>query len=197
MDKCRAIAFRWVLPIAEIFVCAVLLWPTRGFLAWQLRATGHSYWPTMIGEPPRLNARVILVTKTLQEMKTEGLSDLRFSAPAVLNIPCSLLGLLRRETVPRGFLPEFWRSLTWPILGMVFWWIAGRGIDALVASRRGFLSPQITWIEVFAAILVIALGTLDWRSFFPARTIAVVLSSLGPQLLRQVVCGCCSEELPS
>jgi hypothetical protein len=165
VGKRRNIAFRWVLPIAEILVCAVLLWPTKGLLALQLRAAGHSYWPAKVGEPPHLNVRVIMVTMTPQEMKAMELSNLRFSAPAVLNIPCSLFGLLRQETVPRGFSPELWRSLTWPVLGIVFWWIAGRSIDALVASRRGFLSPQITWIELFVAILVVALGTVDWVLF--------------------------------
>ena len=162
----RVIAFRWVLPIAEILLCAALLWPWRGFLTWQLRSTGHAYWPTKIGEPPHLNARVIVVTKTPQEMKAEELSSLRFSAPAVLNIPCSLFGLLRRQAVPLGFLPEFWRSLTWPILGIVFWWIAGRGIEALVASRRRLLSPAITWVEVVVASLVILPGVFIWLLFF-------------------------------
>ena len=37
----RVIAFRWVLAVAEILACAALLWPWRGFLAWQLRATEH------------------------------------------------------------------------------------------------------------------------------------------------------------
>jgi hypothetical protein len=87
------------------------------------------------------------------------------SAPAVLNIPCSLLGLLRREAVPLGMLPEFWRSVSWPFFGIIFWWIAGRGIEALVASRRGLLSPSITWIEVFVACLVVALGALIWAFF--------------------------------
>jgi hypothetical protein len=161
----RVIAFRWVLPVAEILICAALLWPWRGFLAWQLRATGHAYWPTRVEEPVHLNARSMAATKTPQEMKAEELLEIRISAPALLNIPCSLLGLMRRETVPRGMLPEFWRSISWPVFGIVFWWIAGRGIEALVASRRYLLSPAIAWIEVFVASLVIVLGILIWLIF--------------------------------
>ena len=41
MNIRRVIAFRWVRAVAEILVCAALLWPWRGFLAWQLRATEH------------------------------------------------------------------------------------------------------------------------------------------------------------
>jgi hypothetical protein len=162
----RVIAFRWVLPIAEILVCAALLWPWRGFLAWQLRATGHAYWPTRIEEPVHLNVGLVAVTKTLEEMNAEELSEIRISAPTLLNIPCSLLGLMRREAVPRGTLPEFWRSISWPFFGIVFWWIAGRGIEALVASRRHLLSPAITWIEVFVASLVIVIGVFIWLLFF-------------------------------
>jgi hypothetical protein len=57
-------------------------------------------------------------------------------------------------------LAEFWRSVSWPFFGIIFWWIAGRGIEALVASRRRLLSPVITWIEVFVASVDVALGTL-------------------------------------
>jgi hypothetical protein len=161
----RSIAFRWVLPIAEILVCAALLWPWRGFLAWQLRASGHAYWPAKIHEPVHLNVHLTTTAKTPQETNAEELSDLRLSAPAVLNFPCSLLGLLRREAVPRGMLSEFWRSLSWPFFGIVFWWIAGRGIEALLASRRRLLTPAITWIEVFVASLEVAIGAVIWAMF--------------------------------
>ena len=163
----RVITFRWVMPITEILLCAALLWPWRGFLTWQLRSTGHAYWPTTIEgpEPVHLDIRLTADTKTPQEIDAEKLLEMRISAPAVLNIPCSLFGLMRRETVPRGMLPEFWRSLSWPFFGIVFWWIAGRGIEALVASRRRLLSPAITWIEVFVASLVIVPGVSIWLLF--------------------------------
>jgi hypothetical protein len=164
----RVIAFRWVLPISEILLCAALLWPWRGFLTWQLRSTGHAYWPTTIEgpEPVHLDIKSTGDTKTPQKINAEKLLEIRVSAPAVLNIPCSLFGLLRREAVPRGMLPEFWRSLSWPFFGIAFWWIAGRGIEALVASRRRLLSPAITWIEVFVASLVIVPGVFIWLLFF-------------------------------
>jgi hypothetical protein len=159
------IPYRWVLPLAEILVCAALLWPWRGFIAWQLRATTHGYWPATIQEPEHLAIKLPMSIKTQQELKAEDLSEIRISAPSLLNLPCAFLGLLRRHAVPSGFLPEFWRSFTWPFFGIVFWWIAGRGIEALVASRRGLLSPAIKWIEVFVASLVVAIGALIWALF--------------------------------
>jgi hypothetical protein len=62
-------------------------------------------------------------------------------------------------------LPEFWRSITWPFIGVVFWWIVGRGFEALMASRQRVLRPAITWVEVFVGLLVIAFGVFLWIGF--------------------------------
>jgi hypothetical protein len=86
-------------------------------------------------------------------------SEVRLIAPALLNSPATLLGLARRELVPRGMLPEFWRALTWPVAGTAFWWIVGRAWEALAAARKRRLSPVLTWIEVsVGAVLVLVFG---------------------------------------
>jgi hypothetical protein len=83
-------------------------------------------------------------------------SGVRLIAPALLNSPATLLGLARRELVPRGMLPEFWRALTWPVAGTAFWWVVGRAWEALAAARKRSLSPVLTWIEVsVGAVLVL------------------------------------------
>jgi len=86
-------------------------------------------------------------------------SEVRLIAPALLNSPATLLGLARRELVPRGMLPEFWRALTWPVAGTAFWWIVGRAWEALPAARKRSSSPVLTWIEVsVGAVLVLVVG---------------------------------------
>ena len=165
MNEPRTIPFRWILPIAELLVCAVLLWPWRGFFIVEMRVTAHAHWPALV-EQPVLRLNTAQGPETLRDRHAETLAAIRILTPALLNIPCSLLGLMRREAVPRGMLPEFWRSISWPFFGIVFWWIAGRGIEALVASRRDLLSPAITWIEVFVASLIIVLGVFIWLLFF-------------------------------
>jgi hypothetical protein len=86
-------------------------------------------------------------------------SEVRLIAPALLNSPATLLGLARRELVPRGMLPEFWRALTWAVAGTAFWWIVGRAWEALAAARKRSLSPVLTWIEVsVGAVLVLVFG---------------------------------------
>jgi hypothetical protein len=91
-------------------------------------------------------------------------SEVRLIAPALLNSPATLLGLARRELVPRGMLPEFWRALTWPVAGTAFWWIVGRAWEALAAARKRSLSPVLTWIEVsVGAVLVLMFGGFGIR----------------------------------
>ena len=41
-------------------------------------------------------------------------------------------------------------------MGMVFWWFAGRGIEALCAALQSMVRPRIGWVEtLFAGILVV------------------------------------------
>jgi hypothetical protein len=106
-------------------LCGAIVAVVRGFLAWQLRGTEIAYWATLIEKPAQLELKVAADNNLPQELNAQEILEIRISAPAVLNIPCGLLGLLRREAVPRGFLPEFWRSLSWPFFGIGCWWIAG------------------------------------------------------------------------
>jgi hypothetical protein len=39
--------------------------------------------------------------------------------------------------------------------GVIFWLIAGRGIEALLAARSRSLSPAITWVAFGTALLII------------------------------------------
>jgi len=153
MNERRTIPFRWVFPISELILSAVLLWPWRGFLILQMRAVAHAHWPTRVEQPVlRLNPE--LVPETPRQRRAETLSMMRVSAPALLNMPCGFLGLARSKSAPNGMLPELWRSISWPFVGTIFWWIAGRAIEALMASRGRVLSPAITWVELFVASAV-------------------------------------------
>jgi hypothetical protein len=69
-------------------------------------------------------------------------------------MPSGFVGLAHRASVPKGMLPDFWRAMSWPFAGLIFWWITGRGIEALVASRSRVVSPAITWVETVTALLV-------------------------------------------
>lgn len=172
MNEGRAIPFRRVLPAAELLLCAALVWPFAGFLIFQMRSAARANSANV--EQPAFNLDLQRV-QTSEEKRAENLFMLRTSIPALLNLPCLFLGLARKELVPTGVFSELWRSFTWPVVGVIFWWIAGRGIEALLACRRRVLLPAISWIEVFVASLICSLcfticfGFLldpNWRADF-------------------------------
>jgi len=151
MNERRTTPFRWTLPVAELLLCAALVEPFAGFLIFQMRPAARA--DSTKAERPVLDLDLQRV-QTPEEKRAERLSMLRIWIPALLNLPCVFLGLARKELVPNGVFSELWRSFTWPIVGVIFWWIAGRGLEALLAARRRVLSPVITWIEVFISSLI-------------------------------------------
>ena len=60
--------------------------------------------------------------------------------------------------VPKGMFFWTWRDISWPLLGLFFWWLAGRAVDALFAARRKIARPKLGWWEVVPAMLVFAYG---------------------------------------
>jgi len=84
---------------------------------------------------------------------------------ATLNLPgglpdltCAMVGSAHEEWIPRGMFMWAWRDISWPIVGMFFWWLAGRSIEALLCARHGLLQPRIGWWEVLISIPVLAYG---------------------------------------
>jgi hypothetical protein len=85
--------------------------------------------------------------------------------PSVMNLPAGLVQLpyvilsqSKEEWVPVGFDLMTWRALTWPLAGLLFWWSAGRGIDALLAAaRKRLLQPKMTAIEGVVGSMCFAL----------------------------------------
>ncbi len=150
MNQRRRIRFRWLLPLAELVVCAGLLWPWGGFLIMQMRAVAHAHWPTVVSRPV-FALKTSDAPATAEESRAETMAKARVWTPALLNFPAAFVGLARNAWVPRGMLPEFWRSISWPFVGAFFWYIAGRSIDALLSSRRRIPSPAIGWFAVTIA----------------------------------------------
>jgi hypothetical protein len=82
-----------------------------------------------------------------------------------VQIPYAMVSPDKREWAPPGMDRSVWRAIAWPILGMFFWWIAGRGTEALVAARQKRLSPQIHWLETIVSLLLVAMGVLVVMAF--------------------------------
>jgi hypothetical protein len=153
MKSTDRLPFRRVLPITQLVLCALLLWPWRSFYILQFRSEAHVLWPTRFQQPVYHIADSLALVPP-REHALANLGVLRLDMPALLNMPAVFTGVARQGAVPVGFLPDFWRSFSWPFLGIIFWWIVGRGIDALLAARSHVVAPGITWAETVVASLV-------------------------------------------
>jgi len=85
--------------------------------------------------------------------------------PTMLNVPSLLVQLPyvilnpdKKEWVPKSMDLWTWRAITLPLIGILFWWIAGRSMEALLAARPQLVRPRIRWIEaVVGATLLLFL----------------------------------------
>jgi hypothetical protein len=174
----RAIPFRWILPVAQLLTCAVILWPVRGDLISSVRRSVVAYRshgkpvrnvPAYLRDrfpnlPPNFTDYQTLVAID-ESIRRDRATTLRLWGPAMLNLPAmlpqlpySILFNDNDEWTPKGMLFEEWRDLTWPFIGLVLWWVAGRGIEALIAAFRGVVSPALTPVEIAAAVLFALIG---------------------------------------
>jgi hypothetical protein len=88
-------------------------------------------------------------------------------AVGALNMPGGLpdmtyaiLSPAHSEWIPRGMFMWVWRDLSWPIVGIFFWWLAGRSIEALLFSRHKILLPKVRWWEVVVSLPALAFGAI-------------------------------------
>src|SRR5882672_606561 len=135
--------FRWVLPFGQLLLCTVLLWQARAFIAWEFGI-----------RLPMLGSIGFIQSETA------------LNAVAALNLPAGLIQLPyailsqgHTNWIPAGVDFKVWRAVTWPFIGLAFWWFPGRGIEALSAVKYGQLTPRIGWTETIVGFLVMAAGT--------------------------------------
>lgn len=162
----RSFPFRWVLPSVQLFVCLALLWPVRGELFGKYSffrpipkssvASGPKAGGEIAPTAPELERNAISVT---QLWETEKLAPLVLDFPVlVVQLPYILVSPAKREWVPKGMFPDIWRAISWPFVGIFFWWLLGRGLEALSAARRSIASPRIRWGETTFAVILFAVG---------------------------------------
>ncbi len=177
------VPFRWVLPVAQILLSVVMFWPLRHVLAWQIKSSINTYRgrpteplrPVFAFSPGELDSdsRVFVVDPHLLppspgfpmvdfESATDGW---RYWTPLALNLPAGLLSVPyaianpdKTEWTPKGMNFRYWRAISWPFVGLVFWWLAGRGIEALVAVFRGQVRPRLNVADLSVGILFVIGG---------------------------------------
>ena len=161
---------RWVLPVAQLLVCLVVLWPTRRDLLFsvvQMRQSRARHQETgQPSEPQRVIVLPELTPERLRELDAEGeIAMRRMRVLVVLNFPVAIAQVPyvlagHREWLPQGMHIETWRALMWPLAGTIFWWLSGRGMEALLASFRSTLHPRLRWMEVMWAVILLLIGVV-------------------------------------
>src|SRR5215472_1321754 len=167
----RVPRLRWMLPIAQLFLSAVVLSPLRPMLADQIQESLRSYGivkdstvnnPVGHGSHPfDLDLSNPVVQRRIK------IAETREWAVAALNLPGGLPDVVyaivspaHAEWRPRGMLMWTWRDLSWPIICIFFWWLTGRSVEALLFSRHTIPSPKIRWWEVVVSLPVLAFGAI-------------------------------------
>ncbi len=192
----RVPPLRWIFPLAQLFLCAVILWPMRPMLVGQIRASLREYGISQDAAArnpvtPRLRTFDLADPDVQRRIK---ISEAREWAVAALNLPGGLpdltyaiLSPAHSEWTPRGMFMWTWRDLSWPIIGIFFWWLAGRSIEGLLFSRHKILLPKIRWWEVVVSLPPLAFGAIlavslcisqSARTEFPFWILLAVLGSI-------------------
>src|ERR1700685_1233895 len=179
MDQAaRPLACRWLLPAAQLVLSIVVLWPIRGQLSHTKDFTVDTQHEQSQAPYPKVSGAEVVImldapSLVLRQALTQAEKDSkRKLLPAMLNLPSGLIQLPfvvmsrgKSEWAPKEMDFKTWHAITWPLLGIVFWWSAGRGIEALFASRQRMMRPRISLVEaavgitmvVFCGIVAIAL----------------------------------------
>jgi hypothetical protein len=162
-------AWRLMLPFAQLVLSLATLWPVRHELTQQVQ-DAMKFSRLSEKRPPTIAEVVanVIPQRLTPEQKLEFKSfESRKWVPSVLNLPsgliqlpCVILSPSKEEWVPVGLDLMTWRAISWPLLGLLFWWSAGRGIDALLAARQRLVRPRITWIETAIGIVLFLFCTI-------------------------------------
>lgn len=173
--------FRIVLPLMQLLLCLGLLWPYLPGLSSHLRRAASQYSARILGtEPPPENSQTVVDVTPVEpgSEQTLDVDTVRLTAPAALNIPVGFLQIpfmlddpSRSEWTPSGMWNREWRAVSWPFVGLIFWWIAGRSWEGIAAGVRFFASSQIDnaerqyrralkvhWIELLIGMALAAVG---------------------------------------
>lgn len=157
-DSTRPLPYRWILPALQLLLCLVAIWPARAALAAPFSKT----------ESPRVVALQSDTQVEDIEAESSNLPEgerLRLRIPMALDLPALLVQLpyvilTSARTVWRpGRIPLLeWNAMFLPFAGLIFWWSAGRGFEALIASTRKIIQPRITRIETICASVMLLVG---------------------------------------
>src|SRR5215471_11657387 len=126
----RVLPFRWILPAAQLLICAVALWPIRNLLVFrQPEDVGFQFdTGTPPSESPNTAGTPAIVLDDPVLIHFSKIVDLREEIPVALNLPVALVAVpyaivnpAKTDWVPKGMDVRTWRAISWPFAGLIFW----------------------------------------------------------------------------
>src|SRR5215471_13846805 len=122
----RPIPFRWIFPLGQLVLCMFLL--------------------------ALVNATPGFASERMRGVVAHGITALNMSG-LLLQVPEPILRADHILWTPPGIDSRTWQAFRACTVGMLFWWIAGRATEALVAIPYRQLKPRITWAEAIVGFL--------------------------------------------
>lgn len=187
----RPFLFSLVLPLGQLLLCAVLIMIVCGpgslmpvsstgtiYVEAKNSVTEHAsdgpVRPSETPTPP--NRRIWTAGHVLASIW-------------LLNVPGSMVSmkLAAYGSTHQGFMARVLdgfasSQLSGSLVALPFWWIAGRGADALLAMRRNVIAPRIHLPETAIAFLLLAGGVLfcilEVVAFFSDRAAPMILAAM-------------------
>jgi hypothetical protein len=167
----RNLPYRWILPTTQLLICAIILWPLRSTLLTKEVPLRFSFdistVPRNQQSPNDSHFSLPLDLDSPEIERSIRNTNRRLWTPTVINIPAALVVLpfvihnpAKTEWVPNGMDFKRWRAISWPFIGLIFWWIAGRSVEALFAARRSVIHPAIGWVESGIGVLLLLWGIM-------------------------------------
>src|SRR4051812_45576292 len=114
----RVFPFRWLFPLGQLVLCLLLV---------SILESLHRYIPYAFANH---------VSEAIAAINLPGV---------LIQLPVALLRVDHDIWKPPGLSVQLWHGITFPIFAMVFWWIAGRATEALIAINDRQLMPKIGW----------------------------------------------------
>ena len=114
-EQAAGLSFRRVLPIAQLLICLIALWPSRYFLLWQVSQSVKQYFPARAQQEqsgPAINIDIPTVTPEQQEAadRAARMEELRMAVPPMLKLPVGIVQLpyvlLHRRPGRKGVDPK-------------------------------------------------------------------------------------------
>src|SRR5262245_7888237 len=129
--QANVLPFRWILPLGQLVLSTLLF----------------------------AIAKLPLGSTTVRDRALEIIYGLNLPA-CFIQIALKALRANQQYWTPPGMSFQTWSAIISPVFGMVFWWMAGRALEALVVFKSGLRRPKINGLELNVGFLVMLFGVM-------------------------------------